>query len=113
MPNCRLAIPCYFWPDEFPECPLHLLRVLLRRNRSICMSRMSTQSSHKQWLRAARRNAAVGHVLGDRFGKVIDPFGHHWNLATHIEDVAPAEDGTPFEGLDGQMASMAKAAGQS
>src|SRR6202030_4521907 len=28
---------------------------------------------------------------GDRFGKVIDPFGHHWNLATHVEDVAPAE----------------------
>ncbi len=28
---------------------------------------------------------------GDRFGKVVDPFGHHWNLATHIEDVAPAE----------------------
>jgi len=28
---------------------------------------------------------------GDRFGKVVDPFGHHWNLATHVEDVAPAE----------------------
>lgn len=28
---------------------------------------------------------------GDRFGKVIDPFGHHWNLATHVEDVAPEE----------------------
>jgi len=28
---------------------------------------------------------------GDRFGKLIDPFGHSWALATHIEDVAPAE----------------------
>jgi len=28
---------------------------------------------------------------GDRFGKVIDPYGHHWSLATHTEDVAPAE----------------------
>jgi PhnB protein len=28
---------------------------------------------------------------GDRFGRVIDPFGHHWSLATHKEDVSPAE----------------------
>lgn len=28
---------------------------------------------------------------GDRLGSVTDPFGHHWNLATHIEDVAPEE----------------------
>ena len=28
---------------------------------------------------------------GDRFGQVVDPFGHQWSLATHIEDVAPDE----------------------
>jgi PhnB protein len=28
---------------------------------------------------------------GDRYGKVTDPFGHEWSLATHKEDVAPAE----------------------
>ena len=28
---------------------------------------------------------------GDRYGKVIDPFGHHWGLAQHVEDVAPDE----------------------
>jgi len=28
---------------------------------------------------------------GDRFGKLTDPFGHRWMLATHIEDVSPAE----------------------
>jgi PhnB protein len=49
---------------------------------------------------------------GDRFGKVVDPFGHHWNLATHTEDVAPAE--MERRGKE-WMASMAKAktAGQS
>jgi PhnB protein len=36
---------------------------------------------------------------GDRFGTVTDPFGHVWSVATHIEDVAPAE-----------MAERAKAA---
>ncbi len=28
---------------------------------------------------------------GDRYGKLTDPFGHSWSLATHIEDVAPQE----------------------
>lgn len=26
---------------------------------------------------------------GDRSGQFIDPFGHKWNVATHIEDVTP------------------------
>lgn len=28
---------------------------------------------------------------GDRSGSVVDPFGHHWTLATHVEDVPPDE----------------------
>jgi uncharacterized glyoxalase superfamily protein PhnB len=28
---------------------------------------------------------------GDRFGKVIDPFGHHWSIATHLRDMTPEE----------------------
>jgi PhnB protein len=28
---------------------------------------------------------------GDRFGKVTDPFGHEWGLATHKEDLSPDE----------------------
>lgn len=28
---------------------------------------------------------------GDRYAKVRDPFGVHWDLATHVEDVAPEE----------------------
>lgn len=28
---------------------------------------------------------------GDRYGKVVDPFGHVWGLATHTEDVSPEE----------------------
>jgi len=28
---------------------------------------------------------------GDRYGRLKDPFGHSWSVATHIEDVAPAE----------------------
>jgi PhnB protein len=28
---------------------------------------------------------------GDRMGTFEDPFGHHWNVATHVEDVSPEE----------------------
>jgi PhnB protein len=28
---------------------------------------------------------------GDRAGGIIDPFGHRWYIATHIEDVSPEE----------------------
>jgi PhnB protein len=28
---------------------------------------------------------------GDRYGKLTDPFGHSWGLATHIKDVTPEE----------------------
>ena len=28
---------------------------------------------------------------GDRYGKLDDPFGHHWSVATHVRDVTPEE----------------------
>ena len=28
---------------------------------------------------------------GDRYGKLEDPFGHHWSVATHIRDVSAQE----------------------
>ena len=28
---------------------------------------------------------------GDRYGKLEDPFGHHWSVATHVRDVRPEE----------------------
>lgn len=28
---------------------------------------------------------------GDRYGAVVDPFGHKWSFATHIKDLTPEE----------------------
>jgi PhnB protein len=36
---------------------------------------------------------------GDRSGTLVDPFGHKWTLATHVEDVSPEE-------MQRRMASM-------
>jgi PhnB protein len=40
---------------------------------------------------------------GDRSGTLVDPFGHVWTLATHVEDVSPEE-------MQKRMASMKKPA---
>jgi PhnB protein len=28
---------------------------------------------------------------GDRYGRLEDPFGHHWSVATHLRDLSPEE----------------------
>ena len=28
---------------------------------------------------------------GDRYGKLVDPFGHHWSIAEHLEDLTPEQ----------------------
>ena len=28
---------------------------------------------------------------GDRYGTLVDPFGHHWSIATHLKDLTPEE----------------------
>ena len=47
----------------------------------------------KQALKAgAKETLPVQDMLwGDRFGRLTDPFGHKWMLATRIEDVSPEE----------------------
>ena len=46
--------------------------------------------------RAVEAGATVGMPLadmfwGDRFGKLVDPFGHHWSIAEHLEDLTPEQ----------------------
>ena len=33
----------------------------------------------------------LDHTGGDRSGTFVDPFGHIWTVATHVEDVPPDE----------------------
>ena len=40
---------------------------------------------------AKELRAVDDQFYGDRSGMFEDPFGHHWNVATHVEDV-PADE---------------------
>jgi PhnB protein len=44
---------------------------------------------------------------GDRFGKITDPFGYQWGIATHVEDLTPEQIGVRA------AAFFAKVAGKS
>jgi PhnB protein len=40
---------------------------------------------------ATLQRPVADQFYGDRTGSILDPFGHQWHIATHIEDVAPDE----------------------
>jgi PhnB protein len=37
-------------------------------------------------------------LWGDRSGTLTDPYGHHWSIATHLEDLTPEELGERAQG---------------
>ena len=42
-------------------------------------------------LGAKLQRAAENQFYGDRDGHIIDPFGHGWTVASHVEDVSEEE----------------------
>ena len=59
--------------------------------------------------RAVEAGATVRHPLedafwGDRYGKVTDPFGHEWGIATRVKELSPAEMQAAADAWLAQMA---------
>jgi PhnB protein len=55
-----------------------------------------TENADATFNRAVAAGATVSMPIadmfwGDRYGKLTDPFGHSWGVATHVEDVSPEE----------------------
>jgi uncharacterized glyoxalase superfamily protein PhnB len=55
--------------------------------------------------RAVRAGAKVTMPVadmfwGDRYGKLEDPFGHHWSVATHIRELTPEEIQEAMQKMD-------------
>jgi PhnB protein len=69
-------------------------------------------SSFKQAVDAgAKADMAPADMFwGDRFGKLTDPFGHSWAMATHKEDVAPEEMRKRMEQERAKMGQQRKTA---
>jgi PhnB protein len=64
------------------------------------------QDADAAWKRAVDAGCTVKMPLqdqfwGDRYGQLVDPFGHQWSIASHIEDPTPEE-------IQKRMANMPK-----
>jgi PhnB protein len=53
-------------------------------------------------LGATLRRAPEDQFYGDRDGFIVDPFGHGWVVATHVEDVRPEEMARRLAAMYGQ-----------
>lgn len=89
----RLGTSIFFLADEFPEYGCVGPATL---KGSPVTVHLYVNDADKSFAQATAAGATVAMPLtnmfwGDRYGKVIDPFGHHWSIATHIEDVPPQE----------------------
>jgi PhnB protein len=47
---------------------------------------------------------AMDMFWGDRYGVVVDPFGHKWSFATHLKDLTPDEMQTGMNAAFAQQA---------
>lgn len=82
-----------FLNDEFPEMGGKSPQTLGGTTGGIYLSVDDVDSVFKSAVEAgAQAEMAVEDMFwGDRMGSVIDPFGHHWAISTHKEDV-PADE---------------------
>ena len=77
--------------DESPfgKSPLTLGGVSV----SICLYVEDVDSAFQRAVEAGAKvvRPVADQFYGDRTGSLEDPFGHHWHLMTHKEDVSPEE----------------------
>ena len=80
-----------FLADEFPE-----YGSVGPAGSSPVTVHLYTTDAEAMFTKAVEAGAKVSMPLmnapwGDRYGKLIDPFGHHWSIAEHLEDLTPDE----------------------
>jgi len=79
--------------DEFPQMGAKSPQTIGGTPVGICLYVDNVDAVFKQAIAAGGREEKPlqNQFYGDRSGTLIDPFGHKWTVATHIEDVPPEE----------------------
>lgn len=89
--------------DEFPDRGIRGPKALGGVASSLMIYVDDVDATFQRALDAGARidgDAAVkDQFYGDRSGTLIDPFGHKWTIATHVEDV-------PEDEMERRMAAM-------
>ena len=79
--------------DENPEWGV---KSPLTLGGSPCMLHLYVADADATFAQAIAAGCEALHPMetafwGDRYGKVKDPYGHVWGIATHVEDVSPEQ----------------------
>jgi PhnB protein len=79
--------------DEFPNSDLKSPRSLGGTSSGVWLYLPDVDAAFKKAVAAGARATQEPQTMfwGDRFGSFVDPFGHVWSVATHIEDVSSEE----------------------
>jgi len=79
--------------DEFPQMGAKSPQSIGGTPVGICLYVAKVDAVYEQAVAAGAKveRPLQDQFYGDRSGTVIDPFGHKWTIATHIEDVSPEE----------------------
>ena len=81
--------------DEFPERDIRGPKSGGGTSSSLMIYVDDVDTTFRQALEAGAKTDGEMEVkdqfYGDRSGSLVDPFGHKWTIATHVEDVPPEE----------------------
>jgi PhnB protein len=103
----RIGDSTVFITDEFPEwSPEHKSpQAAGGVTGSLYLYVQDVDAAYKRAIDAGAKSVMPPSDMfwGDRFGKVTDPFGHHWGIATHKEDLSPAQIETRRKEWEKQM----------
>jgi PhnB protein len=79
--------------DEFPEMGVKSASSIGGTPVGLCIYVPNVDAVFAQAVEAGGKveRPLQDQFYGDRSGTLVDPFGHKWTIATHIEDVPPQE----------------------
>jgi len=104
----RIGDSILYVTDEFPEWApdLKAPQTAGGVTSSLYLYVQDADASYKRAVEAGAKSLMppADMFWGDRFAKVIDPFGHHWGIATRKENLSPAEIDTRRREWEKQMA---------
>ena len=98
--------------DEFPDMGNKSPQTLGGTPAGLCLYVENADAVFNQAVSAGAqvKMPLMDAFWGDRYGQVVDPFGHLWSIATHLEDLTPEEIGKRSEEFFANMGKQQAAA---
>lgn len=89
----RIGTSMIMLNDEFPEWGVVGPK---KHGGTACVLSLYVDDADAAYKRAVDAGAestmpVAEQFWGDRYGKLKDPFGHEWSVATHVKDLTPEE----------------------